>query len=94
MYKYLFLWVYQQDTDTGGLFFPKALQHLFVGLYVEQVCVAALFFLSEGSNGKQNAVPEGALMIVLIIFTVRHRLFSFDDVFYDRDCTGFLSCYR
>lgn len=72
LYKYLFLWVYQQETDTGGLFFPKALQHLFVGLYVEQVCVAALFFLSQGSNKRPNAVPEAALMIVLIIFTVRH----------------------
>lgn len=39
MYKFLFLWQYQQDlkTDTGGLFFPKAIQHVFVGLYIQQV---------------------------------------------------------
>lgn len=38
-YKFLFLWQYQQDlkTDTGGLFFPKAIQHVFVGLYIQQV---------------------------------------------------------
>ncbi|KAJ4468911.1 hypothetical protein J3R30DRAFT_3385050 [Lentinula aciculospora] len=71
LYKYLFLWEYQQDlsTDTGGLFFPKSIQHLFVGLYVEQVCLAALFFLAQDENKSASAIPEGALMIVLIIFT-------------------------
>jgi hypothetical protein len=71
LYKYLFLWQYQQDlsTDTGGLFFPKAIQHLFVGLYVQQICLAALFFLAQTSTKTPIAIPEGALMIVLIIFT-------------------------
>ncbi|KAJ3734584.1 hypothetical protein DFJ43DRAFT_1063453 [Lentinula guzmanii] len=71
LYKYLFLWAYQQDlsTDTGGLFFPKAIQQLFVGLYVEQVCLAALFFLARDGNNAASAIPEGALMIVLLVFT-------------------------
>ncbi|PFH49884.1 hypothetical protein AMATHDRAFT_75949 [Amanita thiersii Skay4041] len=69
LYKYLFLWVFQQGTDTGGLFFPKAIQHIFVGLYVEQVCLAALFFLVQNEEKHPIAIPEGALMIVLIIFT-------------------------
>lgn len=45
LYKYLFLWVYEQNpaSDTGGLFFPKALQHVFVGLYIEQVSSRFLF---------------------------------------------------
>lgn len=40
MYKYKFLWQYNvpSSSDTGGLFFPKALQHVFVGMYVQQVC--------------------------------------------------------
>lgn len=72
LYKYLFLWQYQQDlrVDTGGLFFPKAIQHVFVGLYVQQVCLAALFFLAQNENGKSSAIPEGALTVVLIIVTV------------------------
>jgi hypothetical protein len=42
LYKYLFLWVYEQSpsSDTGGLFFPKAIQHLFVGLYIEEVSLS------------------------------------------------------
>ncbi|KAG5732300.1 hypothetical protein E4T56_gene11425 [Termitomyces sp. T112] len=71
VYKYLFLWVYDQPStsDTGGLFFPKAIQHVFVGLYVQQVCLAALFFLARNQNKDPSAIPEGALMIVLIVLT-------------------------
>ncbi|EPQ52218.1 DUF221-domain-containing protein [Gloeophyllum trabeum ATCC 11539] len=72
VYKYLFLWVFDQprSRDTGGLFFPKAIQHVFVGLYIQQVCLCALFFLARDGSNKASAVPEGALMIVLIVFTV------------------------
>ena len=39
LYKYLFLWQLDMPPagDTGGRFFPKAVQHVFVGLYVQQV---------------------------------------------------------
>jgi len=73
LYKYLFLYQLNMppSSDTGGLFFPKAIQHVFVGLYVQQICLCALFFLAQNDQGKASAVPEGALMVVLIIFTVR-----------------------
>jgi hypothetical protein len=72
LYKYLFTWVNDQprSSETGGLFFPKAIQHLFVGLYVQQVCLCALFFLARNSQDAPSAIPEGALMVVLIVFTV------------------------
>ena len=72
LYKYLFLYAYQQPTtsDTGGLFYPKAMQHIFVGLYVQQICLCALFFLAQDENGHPSAIPEGALMVVLIVLTV------------------------
>ncbi|KAI8969798.1 DUF221-domain-containing protein [Trametes punicea] len=76
MYKYLFIWQLdgQKTGETGGLFFPKAIQHLFVGLYLQQICLAALFFLAQNENGHPSAVPEGALMIVLIAFTAFFHL--------------------
>lgn len=79
LYKYLFLWQLQQPraSDAGGLFFPKAIQHVFVGLYIQQICLAALFFLAQNSNQKPSAIPEGALMVVLIIVTVRYFLRMF-----------------
>jgi calcium permeable stress-gated cation channel len=65
VWKYLFLWQLDQPAsgDTGGLFFPKAIQHIFVGLYIQQVCLAALFFLA--GSGK----VMGILTVVLIGFT-------------------------
>ena len=72
LYKYLFLWVMEQpmSSDTGGLFFPKAINHIFVGLYVEQACLAVLFFLARNESGKPSAIAEGAFMVVLIVLTV------------------------
>jgi hypothetical protein len=75
LYKYLFLYKYTQppSADTGGLFFPKAIQHLFVGMYVQQLCLCALFFLVSAPDGKRGALPEGVLMIVLIILTIGYH---------------------
>lgn len=91
LWKYLFM--YQLDmkasSDTGGLFFPKAMTHIFVGLYVEQICLAALFFLSQNDRGHPSAIPEGALMVVLIVVTV---CFSLHNVFLDHaDAEAFTS---
>ncbi|QRW21263.1 tranport-associated late exocytosis protein [Rhizoctonia solani] len=46
-WKFLFLWVYDQPEpqETGGLYFPLIVSNLFVGLYIEQLCLAGLFFL-------------------------------------------------
>lgn len=54
---------------VGGLFFPKAIQHIFVGMYVQLICLAALFFLSRNESGKASALPEGILTIILIVAT-------------------------
>ena len=72
VYKYLFTWVndHPPSSDTGGLFFPKAIQHVFVGLYVQQICLCTLFFLPLGDSNKPSAIPEGALMVLLIVVTV------------------------
>jgi hypothetical protein len=55
---------------VAGMFFPKAMQHIFVGLYIEQICLCALFFLSRDDQLRASAIPQGALMIVLIVITV------------------------
>ncbi|KAB5589777.1 hypothetical protein CTheo_6774 [Ceratobasidium theobromae] len=75
VWKYLFLWQLGQPAagDTGGLFFPKAMQHIFVGLYIEQICLCALFFLSRDASNKPSAIPQGALMVVLICFTAGYH---------------------
>ena len=75
VWKYLFIWVQQQPSnrDTGGVFFPKAITHVFVGIYIQEVCLCALFFLARDADLKVAAVPQAALMIVLIVATVGHH---------------------
>lgn len=72
LWKYQFMWQLEQPRsgETGGLFFPKAMQHVFVGMYIQQICLAALFFLAQNEEKHPSAIPEGALMVVLIAFTV------------------------
>ncbi|WVN85988.1 uncharacterized protein L203_101146 [Cryptococcus depauperatus CBS 7841] len=72
VYKFHYIWVIDQppSSDTGGLFFPKAITHLFVGMYVQEICMTALFFLARNEHGKPSALPQGALMIVLMICTI------------------------
>ena len=72
VYKYLFIWVYDQppESDSGGVFFPKAVTHVFVGMYIQEICMCALFFLARDSNDRASAIPQAVLMICLIVCTV------------------------
>lgn len=73
VYKYLFVWVIDQkpQMDTGGLFFPIAIGQLFAGLYIQEICLAALFFFARNEANKASAIPQAILMFVLIGLTVR-----------------------
>jgi hypothetical protein len=72
VYKYLYIWVMDQpaDSDTGGLFFPKAITHVFVGIYIQEVCLCTLFFLARDTKDNVSALPQAILMIILIVCTV------------------------
>ena len=72
VFKYRFIWVGETpvEKDTGGLFFPKAVTHVFVGIYIQEVCLCALFFLARNENLKVAAIPQAVLMIILIVLTV------------------------
>lgn len=76
IYKYLFIWVYDNPpgSDTGGLFFPKAITHVFVGMYIQEVALCAFFFLLRNDDLYASAIPQGALMIVLIVITVSFHM--------------------
>lgn len=83
-YKYLFLYVYDNKpaSETSGLFFGKAIRHIFAGLYVEMVMLTAIFFLAQSEdaagNKAQSAIPEGAFMVVLIVIVIGFHYFLND----------------
>ncbi|CAN9211509.1 unnamed protein product [Alternaria alternata] len=63
------------EHDHGGLFYPKALKHLLAGLYLMQVCLAALFFLVRDSQGSARCIGQACVMVLATGLTaVYHRL--------------------
>ncbi|KAH6914205.1 DUF221 family protein [Coprinopsis sp. MPI-PUGE-AT-0042] len=82
-WKFLLVQVFDQpeESETGGVYFPMAINNLFVGLYIEHVCLAALFFLRVADEGAAAAAVKAVMMLVLAAFTVVAQLFikhSFD----------------
>lgn len=52
--------------------------HLLVGMYIQEVALCALFFLARNAAGKVSAIPQGVLMIILIVATVSHLVGNVD----------------
>lgn len=70
-WRFLLTQVFDQpdEVETAGLYFPMAMSNLFVGLYVEQVSLGALFLL-KASGVKTQFIIEAVAMLVLIIITI------------------------
>lgn len=62
VWKYNLLYVLDSDMDTKGLFYPRALIHLTIGLYLAEICLIGLFAL-------KSAFAPLALMVLFFIFT-------------------------
>ncbi|KAF5322492.1 hypothetical protein D9619_001365 [Psilocybe cf. subviscida] len=56
------------EKETGGAYFPMAINNLFVGLYIEQICLACLFFLKVKDAGV-TALVQAIFMIILLVLT-------------------------
>ncbi|KAL6153207.1 hypothetical protein ACJQWK_11673 [Exserohilum turcicum] len=63
------------QQDHGGLFYPKALKHLLVGLYLMQACLLALFLLVRDSQGNARCIGQACVMLFTTgLIVVYHRL--------------------
>lgn len=72
-YKYALIWTAAQDPvmETGGLYYVKALRTVFVSLYIELVCLAALFIMSSRPDGSRS--PSGmacGIILAVVCFIV------------------------
>ncbi|TFK74613.1 DUF221-domain-containing protein [Pluteus cervinus] len=69
-WKFLFTQVFDQpdEMETGGLYFPMAISNLFVGLYIEHLTLACLFFL-KSKDSPVIAAAQGGLMLALLCIT-------------------------
>jgi hypothetical protein len=70
-YRYNILFVANADIDCKGLNYARALQHIFVGLYVAEVCLIGLFAIATGTS--VGAIGPLIMMILLLVFTFLYQ---------------------
>lgn len=68
------LYVTRFKTDTGGVLYPRALNQMFTGLYVMELCLVGLFFLVQDADGTVLCYPQAIIMIVSIILTALYQI--------------------
>lgn len=78
VYRYNTLYVTKFRFDTGGLLYPTAINQLFTGLYLMELCLIGLFFLVKDASrdGKAYGTPckaQGIIMIVVLILTFLYQ---------------------
>ncbi|KAJ5676211.1 hypothetical protein N7462_009108 [Penicillium macrosclerotiorum] len=74
VYRYNTLYVTKFRFDTGGLLFPRAINQLFTGLYVMEICLIGLFFLVQDQDGHVACKGQGICMVVVLVLTVGYQV--------------------
>ena len=72
-YRYNTLYVNRFKADTGGLVYPKAINQLFTGLYVMELCMIGLFFLVRDTKDRVACRGQAIAMIMFTIFTAIYQ---------------------
>ena len=68
-FRYNILYVTKSDSDTGGLLYPAALNQLFVGVYMFEVCLVGLFFLARDEDQQWTCLGQAVIMIAVTLVT-------------------------
>lgn len=63
IWKYKLIFIMDSTHDSKGLFYPQALLHLIVGLYLAEICMIGLFAL-------KGSFPPVVLMLIFLLFTL------------------------
>ncbi|KXL50907.1 hypothetical protein M433DRAFT_1937 [Acidomyces richmondensis BFW] len=71
-YRYNIFFVCDANIDTKGRIYPRALQQLFVGIYVAEFCLIGLFAIGTGSS--KGAIGPLIIMIIFLVFTVLYNV--------------------
>ncbi|CAK3979552.1 hypothetical protein DOTSEDRAFT_69155 [Lecanosticta acicola] len=71
--RYNVLFVFQFRNDTGGLLFPTAINQLFTGVYVLELCMIGLFFTLTDAHGNLETVPQAVIMIFVLVSSMLYQ---------------------
>lgn len=69
------LYVYQYEFDSGGRFFVAAINQLFAGFYVMEVCLIGIFILAIGPDGGSACIPQALAMMAVLLLTVAFQAY-------------------
>ncbi|RMZ84395.1 hypothetical protein DV738_g634, partial [Chaetothyriales sp. CBS 135597] len=62
------------DVDSGGIWFPSAINQTFTGLYFMEFCMIGLFFLVRDTDGEVACEAQGIIMSVVVIATILYQI--------------------
>ncbi|EHK24284.1 uncharacterized protein TRIVIDRAFT_219740 [Trichoderma virens Gv29-8] len=68
VWKYNLIYVFDTTTDSKGLFYPRALQQLIIGLYLAEICLIGLLILNHAFG------PMGFVITLLLLTGLVHFL--------------------
>lgn len=68
VWKYNLIYVFDTTTDSKGLFYPRALQQLLIGLYLAEICLIGLLILNSAFG------PMGLVIALLLLTGLIHFL--------------------
>ena len=69
VFRYNILYVTDSAHDSGGMLYPTALNQLFTGVYVMELCVTGLFFLVRDDHNRAACVGQAIIMIIATVMT-------------------------
>lgn len=70
VFRYNLLYVTVSRPNTRGLLYPTALNQLFTGVYVMELCMIGLFFLVRDDRNRATCVGQAAIMIIATAMTL------------------------
>ena len=70
VFRYNLLYVTVSRPNTRGLLYPTALNQLFTGVYVMELCMIGLFLLARDDRNKAACVGQAVVMIIATAMTL------------------------
>lgn len=74
VYVHQFLYVYGRDVESGGQCYPKAIRHIYTGLFLFQLTMIGILAIQGGATGQY------IIMIITIVVTA-FAMFIYDRTF-------------
>ncbi|KAF9934732.1 hypothetical protein FBU30_000590 [Linnemannia zychae] len=73
-FRYMFIYVYHQPFDSGGLIYPRIIDQIYVGLIIFEIVMLGLFIL-------QKAAGQSVILFIVLLASIAAIVVSRNKVF-------------